>query len=255
MTSTETTQEDPRLLSLKPFFDSCERNFKEYQSLAAQVAAADGDRDAAVQAWMDTTADAEATAIRDAIARATEKLRTLAEAAVGDTTISEEEKARLKTQLTEVEKKAKASSRSLRGLADPFGLDVTPMLAKLGDPFLPKTPTGTGSSAPRPSVYVECMRNGNPKQTMTFENLSGAAKHMDIPLEELGKLYAEAAGVPYEDIAKVKEPKEFEWTHGTNGNHWTIKTTPKENSRGRQAVVNTDTASTEQPSENDEAVA
>jgi flavin-binding protein dodecin len=245
---------DPMLDFLKPFFAKCERNFKDYRSLEAQVAAAEGDRDAAVRAWMDNSSDEEAKAIRDAIERATNKLRTLAEAAVGDTKVSDEEKARLKVQLEAAAKKAKASSRGLRGLAEPFDLDVTPKLRSLGDPFLPAEKTGTGSTLPRTSVYVQTIRNGDPKRSMTFENMSGAAKHIDLPIEELGKLYAQAAGVPYEDISKVKEQLEFTYQNDQlkDAPVWTIKTTPKESARGRQAV---ETPTTEQPQETVEDVA
>jgi hypothetical protein len=243
MTTTETQEPtDPRLDSLRPFFASCEKNFKDYHNLKSQVDAAEGDREAALKAWMDNSTDPEATAIRNAVQNALDKLRTLAESAVGDQQISEEEKARLKTELAAVEKRAKASSRSLRGLAEPFDLDVTPMLAKLGDPFLPKAPTGTGSGLPRPSVIVECRRNRDPKQTMTFENLSQAAKHMDITVEDLGKLYAQTAGVAYEEIAKVDTPQEFTYQSTREGApHWDIRTTPKKTARGRQAVETQET--------------
>lgn len=245
----ETTDEtDPMLDFLKPFFVKCERNFKAYRQLEAEVAAAEGDRDAAIKAWMDGSSDEEAKAIRDAIERATAKLRTLAEAAVGDTQVSEEEKARLKVQLDTAAKKAKASSRGLRGLAEPFEIDVTSQLRSLGDPFLPAEKTGTGSSLPRTSVYVQTIRNGDPKRSMTFENMSGAAKHIDLPIEELGKLYAQAGGVPYEEISKIKEPLEFTYQNTAlkDAPVWTIKTTPKESARGRQAVETQTPAQPEQ---------
>lgn len=248
---------DPLLASLQPFFLSCERNFKQYNLLASQVAAAEGDRDAAVKAWMDGSSDPEAVAIRQAIANAEAKLRSMADVAVGDSQVSEEEKTRLKQQLETLTKKVKSSTRGLRGLAEPFGISVDDKLRDLGDPFAKAAPTGSGSTLPRPSVYVECMRNGKPDQVMTFPNLSQAASHMDIPLEDLGKLYASAAGVPYEEVSKVKTVTNFEWTHGTNGNVWTIKTTPKESARGREAVSKAPAASdgAQEPTQSQEDVA
>jgi hypothetical protein len=257
MTSTDQTT-DPRLVALQPFFDACEQNIKNYTLLDSQVKAAEGDRNAAVKAWMDSSTDEEAVAIREAVARATEKLRTLAEAAVGDTQVSDQEKARLKTQRDEVEKALKAGSRALRNLAEPFGIDVTERLKALGDPFLPKQSTGTGSSAPRPSVYVRVTKNNDPLKTQTFENLSSAAKFMELDVQDLGKLYAEA-GVPYEEISKVKEQKEFTWQNSNlkDAPHWSIQTTPKDNSRGREAVANAPTpvVTQEPPTETEEAVA
>jgi len=234
-----TTTENPMLASLQPFFSACERNIQKYNLVLAQVQAAEGDRDAAIQAWMDGSEDEEATAIRNAIKQAEAKLRSLAEVAVGDDEVTPEEKAKLRTELETTEKKLKSASRALRNLAEPFDIDVNPILQKMGDPFLPKQSTGTGSGLPRPSVYVKCTKDGDPQRSMTFENLSGAAKAMDIPVEELGKLYAKAAGVPYEEIARVKTQTTFTWKNDAlkNGPEWIVETTPKENSRGREAVT------------------
>lgn len=240
----QTLEQDPRLVALAPYFRRVETNIHKYQALNSQYQAATGDREAAVKAWMAGSEDEEATAIREAIKRAEAKLKLLAEAAVGETNLSEQEVAKLKAELEVAEKKLKASSRALRGLAEPFEVDVTPMLDRLGDPFLPKQTSATaGTGLPRPSVYVEVTKNHNDKLKMTFENLSGAAKAIDLDVKDLGKLYAEAAGVAYEEIAKVKEPQEFEWQNSTlkDAPHWTIKTTPKESNRGRQAVTSTTT--------------
>lgn len=235
--------EHPIFTNLAPLFTAIEANVATYQSVSAQLSAAEGDRDAAVQSWMDSTSDADAVALREAIQQAQTRLKTMAEAAVGDTQTTPEEKARIKTAKEEAEKKLRASSKAVRGLAEPFNLDVTPILRKLNDPFVPKASTGTGSSLPRPSVYVKCMRNHEPKQTMAFENLSGAAKHMDYDLEALGRQYASVAGKPYEEVSKVDTVQEFEWTNPNlkDAPHWTITITPKESNRGRQAVSQPET--------------
>lgn len=253
MTTTEILEgENPLLVNLAPLFTAIEQNIATYNSVAAQLAAAEGDRDAAVQSWMDSSNDPDATALRNAIKEATERLKTMAESAVGDTTVSDEEKTRIKAAKEEAEKKLRASSKAVRGLADPFGLDITPILRKLGDPFTPKANTGTGSSLPRPSVYVKCMRNHEPKQTMTFDTLSAAAKHMDYDLEQLGRQYAKEGGKPYEEVSKVDKVVEFEWqnTAVANAPHWTITVTPKENTRGRTAVASSPATTTEQDVEN-----
>lgn len=257
MTDTQTV-EDPRLVALKPLMDAVRKNIQDYQALNSQVAAAEGDRETAIKSWMEGSSDPEATAIREAIERANAKLRTLAEANVQDSTLTDEEKFKLKAELENRTKKLKASSRALRGLAEPFDLDVTPILREMGDPFLPKEATGTGSGLPRPSVYVQCIRNHDEaKQSMTFENLSGAAKHMDIPVEDLGKLYAKAAGVAYEEVAQVKTPQEFEWKNESlkNAPHWTIKTTPKESARRGRQPVSTSTQGQGEPASNEEDAA
>lgn len=256
MTTTETQEtqtpdldSNPLLAQLKPFFDAIEQNIAQYNAVSAQLAAAEGDRDAAIQSWMDSANDGDAAALRNVIKEATERLRTLAEAAVGDTSVSEEEKARIKTAKDEAEKRLRASSKAVRGLADPFNLDVTPILRRLGDPFTPKAATGTGSSLPRPSVYVKCMRNHDPKQTMTFDTLGAAAKHMDYDLEQLGRQYAKVGGKPYEEVAKIDHVVTFEWQNPNlkDAKHWTIEITPKESNRGRTAVQAVAESATPEP--------
>lgn len=236
MTSTET--QDPRLLALEPFFVKCEQNIRAHNLLASRVEAAEGNREAALIAWMEGSTDPDAVAIREAIERAKAKLKTLADANVPESEVSPEEKIKLKAELEVSTKTLKAASRALRNLGEQFGLDVTEKLQAMGDPFLPKATTGTGSSLPRPSVWVETVKDGNEKSRQRFDNLSGAANHMDIPLEELGKLYAKVAGVNYEEISKVREQQEFEWKNTAlkDAPLWTIKTTPKPTTRGREAV-------------------
>lgn len=250
--------ENPILANLAPLFTAVERNIATYNSVAAQLAAAEGDRDAAVKSWMDSTNDGDAVALRNVIKEATERLNTLAQAAVGDSQVTEEEKARIKTAKEAAEKKLRASSKAVRGLAEPFDLDVTPILRKLGDPFTPKQSTGTGSSLPRPSVYVKCMRNNDPQRVMTFDTLSAASKHMDYDLEQLGRAYAKAGGKPYEEVSKVDTVQTFEWknTAVKDAPHWTITVTPKESSaRGRQAVAPAPAQGHQEPTQEQEQVA
>lgn len=241
-----TDENDPRLQALQPFIASVKASIANYHATESRLKAATGDRDAAVKAWMLSSADDEATALRDAIERAKLKLRTLAEAAVQDNETSPAEQAKIKAEFEEVQKQLRAASRALRGLAEPFNLDITPLLREMGDPFTPKQPgtSGSGSSAPRPSVYVE-VRDNNSNQQWNFENLSGAAKLLEssgLDLEALGKLYAEAAKVDYEEIAKVKEPMEFTWKNPalSNATTYTIKTTPKESARRGRKPASSD---------------
>jgi hypothetical protein len=249
----------PILTNLAPLFTAIEANVATYNAVAAQLAAAEGDRDAAVQSWMDSTNDESAVALRNVIKEATERLNTLAQSAVGDSRVTDEEKARIKTAKEEAEKKLRASSKAVRGLAEPFNLDVTPILRKLNDPFTPKVASGTGSSLPRPSVYIACMRNHDPKQTMTFDTLSAGAKHMDYDLEQLGRKYASVAGKPYEEVSKVDTVQKFEWQNESvkGAPHWTITITPKDKSeRGRPAVAETpSTAKAVEPTQEQEQVA
>lgn len=244
----EGEQQHPVLSNLAPLFTAIEQNVTTYNRASAQLAAAEGDRDSAVQGWMDSASDNDAVALRDVIREATTRLRTLAEAAVGDSQVSDVEKARIKSAKEAAEKQLRASSRAVRGLAEPFHLDITPILRKLNDPFTPKENAGTGSTLPRPSVYVKCMRNGDPKRTMSFDTLGAAAKHMDYDLEQLGRHYAKVAGKAYEEVAKIDTIQEFEWknTAVKDAPTWTITITPKEgNKRGRQAVAETPKADQE----------
>ncbi len=224
---------------LTPFLDAHKETVQQYNTVAGRLAAVEGDRDKAIQAWMDSSNDETAVRLREAVAEATRRLKLLAEQNIVTEDISEAEKEKLRTERDTYKEKLLAGSRTIVKLVDAYEIedvDAKDLLKELGDPFVRKTNDGGGggSGLPRASVNVHI---ANSNSEWGCDSLSKAASIMDIPVEELQKLYAQAGGVAHEDIKTIKEPTQFEWT-SAKGVEWKISTTPKETApRGRKAVT------------------
>lgn len=225
-----------------PFFEQHKLNISAYKAVDSRLAAIDGDKDKAVKAWMESSDDESAVKLREVIAEATSRLKTLAETSITTEELSPEEVEKLKTEHGTLKEKVRAGNRGMTKLAEVLGVDISEKLKEMGDPTARAVSSGnasTGSGLPRASVNVTVYKQHDPDTKWTFENLSGAANHIDIPIEELQKLYANAGGVAHEEIKKIKTDQEFTY-HNTaiaNASVWVIKTSPKETApRGRQAV-------------------
>ena len=86
------TYEGPDTAS-KEFLAILASKVDEYTALAGRLAAADGDRDKAIQSWIETSELPQAVKFREQIAALTAKLNDLAEKSVKEETLSEEDKA------------------------------------------------------------------------------------------------------------------------------------------------------------------
>jgi hypothetical protein len=222
----------------------------DYTNVATRLQAAEGDRDKALNHWVENSDDPQAVEIRDAIARATKRLQELAEEAVVSETLSESEKEALKTEASELKKKVRHSRDAILSVAETFGTDpegVKTALNEIGDPTKSargRTAGTTGSSLPRVSVNIT-VTGGNFDKPMQYDSFSKMANTInagaDEAVKELQLAFAAAAGVDHADISSVKEPVTFEFTPEGSTAVYTVATTPK----ARKSPKTDETVSTE----------
>lgn len=232
----EACGDNPALTALAPFYGVLSARIGAYQAAKAKHAALSGDRRAAFRQWVESTEDPEAVELREAIAAAQKRLQELAAATLGDGAASQAEKKIAETKLSEATKEVKTSGKTLSDMVGLMGVkpeELNGLLKALNYPFVKSATAHKGT--PRPSVLVKAT---NANGTFSFDTMSASCKTLDTDVETLGKAYADAAGVAYEEIAKVETPTTFQWTHPTRNTTWTLEFTPKETKpRGRQAVA------------------
>lgn len=252
------TYEGPDEIS-KALLSKLNETVGKYSGIQTQIAAADGDRDTAIQSWMDSTDDAQAQKIRDRINTAMAQLRALAEKNVRTVELSEDDRAKLDVELTELKGKIQTGYKVLDNLIqnmseDPEG--VKKSLETIDNPV--KSNRGrkagqTGSSLPRISAMVTISGgNFDDKDAVNeFDSFSKVAAVLNCEVVDLQKAFADAAGVKHEDIKTVTKGIEFTFQPNENGTTYTLKTEPKTRKpRGSSTAAETpesgDSSSTEE---------
>jgi hypothetical protein len=230
----------------KQLFDVLSDNARNYSVIAGQIAAADGDKDKAIAAWIETSENSRAVKLRAAIQKATEELNKLAEDNVVIEHLTDEQKLKLQTEANTHRDKAKAGLDAVKSVVQAMPIsdadkeqvqsaieDVTKTIGsgrgrKAGE---------KGSSLPRASVTLT-VTGGNLKDE-PFDTFTALAQKLSCEAKELQLAYASAAGVAHEDIKEVKEPVTFKFTPPIEGaSEYTILTAPKQGKpRGRQPVA------------------
>lgn len=204
----------------------------EYTALNAQLSAADGDRAASVESYMETADDAQAVKLRTTIENATAKLRELAEKNVVDVSWSDEDKEKVKTQLNSLKDSIRSGHAAIIGVVDTLGTDpegVKAALASIGDPTRSgrgRKPGQAGSSLPRASVIVTV--NGGNLENAVYDSFSKVATVFNCEVKDVQAAFAAAAGVDPMNIKTVNEPVEFTFQPNENGSVYLLNTTPKE---------------------------
>lgn len=219
----------------KQLLDRHTENVSAYSKIAAQLAAAEGDRDKAVQSWMESASDAQVVKLRTQIETLRNKMLELAEKAVGEqVTLSEDVKAKLVAERDELKGKIKSGINVINQVAETFNIDlegVKAALTEIGNPTSSGRgrPAGSaGSTLPRVSVNVTLTSSAAPDKPQEFETMSAAATTLEnMELKEFQERFAKAAGVPHSNIKNVNEPVEFQ-VKTSSGTVWTVQTTPKE---------------------------
>lgn len=201
-----------------------------YSELDAELAAATGDRDKAVQAWVESSTDAEAVKLREVIAKANAKLKELAEANVKDVSLSEDEVAKKREELKTLRTAVRDKRAATIMVASTVNIDKDAVLKALNeypDPTRGKGGVKAGTPGPKgPRVSATVKVTGFDNGPQTFDGLSKAATALNIETKDLQAAYARAASVPFENIAKVQKPLEFT-VKGAGDKEYTINTTPK----------------------------
>lgn len=187
---------------------------KLYEDISARLKAADGDRAAALAAYVQTSDDPEVVKLRKAIEAANAKLQSLAEKNVVSESLSEDDKNKLKAEQEELKSQFRDGRKAILSIAETMKamIDVDKVkaaLEEIGDP----TRSGrgrkvgdTGSNLPKASATL-VVKNAN--DTWTVQTFGEAAKLMSIPVEKLQKVFAKAAKVEHADIASVTTPQTF----------------------------------------------
>lgn len=185
-----------------------------FEDLSARLKAADGDRAAALKSYVESSDDPQVVKLRDGIAKLTAQLNTLAEKNVVSETLSEDDKAKLRTEQEKLKTQFRDGRKAILSIAETMKamIDVDKVktaLEEIGDP----TRSGrgrkvgdTGSSLPKASATL-VVKNAN--DTWTVDTFGQAAKLMSIPVEKLQKVFAKAAKVEHADIASVTTPQSF----------------------------------------------
>ena len=237
MTTTEVAEESRNSVYQGPdetaagVIMTLESHVKDYSSLKTQLAAADGDREAALENYMESSEDKQAVVLRERIEKASQQLRELAEKNVQEVELSEEDRAKINTELEAHAEKINASWSAAKKVAALLEIDeegVLKALETIGNPTKGSRgrPKGSaGSSVPRASVNI--VLNGGSFTNQPFETFSALAKALDTSVETLSQEFAVAAGVDYKDISQVDSPQEFQVQPKDDGPKYTVKTTPK----------------------------
>lgn len=206
-----------------------------YTNIQTKLAAADGDKEAALTSWMDTAENTQADRLRKQIETARAKLRALAEENVTFEEWSEEDKTRATTEMDDLKTKIKAGFEVARNLVDTLSTDpegVKAALETIENPVKTnrgRKPGGSGSALPRASVNIEITggtfsEEGTPNE---FDSFSRAALALGCDVKDLQVAFANAAGVKHEDIKSVSKPVEFTFKLTENGTDYLLKTSPK----------------------------
>lgn len=211
------------------------------ETLAARLKAADGDRAAALEAFINTTDDSEIVKLRNAIATAQEKMNALAEKKVVSENLSDDDKAKLTTEMAEVRENFKTGRKAILSVMETMKATVNveavkQALDEIGDPTKGgrgRKVGSTGSSLPKASVSLTLTSSENDKDSWQFDTFSAAAKHLELGadgVKQLQEAYAKAAGVNHSEISSVSKPVEFTVNSGLKNSKaiWTVKTQPKE---------------------------
>lgn len=233
---TYTGYEGPDVVS-KAMLDQLNSITQDYSSVDMKIKAAEGDREAALTNWIETTDNAQALKLKTTIENATKRLREMAESNVESQELSEDDKTKLNTHLDELKGQIKAAFDVIKNLIKSLSVDPEGVQAALDSIDNPvqsnrgRKPGSAGSSLPRVSAMVTISGGNfdNPDMVNEFDSFSKVATVLGTEVKDLQLAFAKAAGVEHQDIKTVNKPVEFQFNSGQpNATTYTLKTTPKE---------------------------
>lgn len=226
-----------------------------YAEINGRLAAADGDKDKAREAWIKDSTDPDAVKIREGIAKLIAKIEALAEERVVVETLSDDDKAKLSVEAATLKEQVTKGQKAVGLVLASVPTDVEGVNAWLKD-FKEKDATrskrgrtvGTpGSALPRVNVNVT-ITGGNFTEPQKFDSFAPACQKLKFPVKDMQEAFAKAAGVAHEDIKDVKVPVTFTIKPHENGAEYTVETSPKETKKpGRKAKDETKAAAVEAP--------
>ncbi len=205
----------------------------KYTSLSLKLEAADGNAEAAYELFINSSDDAQAVKLRNAIAQATERLRKLAEEKVVVETLDDTAREKIRVEMNTLKDVIVNSRKTVIDISEMTKKDIDGVKAAVEavpNPLKKSsgTSTRTGSTLPRVSAILHV--TGGNLENEQYPNLASVAKLFDVEVPELQKAFCAAAGVSHENIARAFDDKNlvvFQYQPQVNSAVYTITATPK----------------------------
>jgi hypothetical protein len=250
----------------KQLLNALENYIKEFKEIDLQLTSADGDRETAVQAFIDSSDDETVVKLRAQLEKLEAKLQEYAEQNAVVITLSDDERVKLQEQRESLKQTIRKGRSVVEDVAKTMNTDfpnVVLALNELGDPTKSgrgrKPGSGGGSSLPRISATLtikEVSEEGDQALVdKVYDSFSQVALKFNCDVKDLQLAFAEAAGVTHENIKSVDHPVEFAFQPNANGAVYVFRTTPKERKTRSDSKTDSKTATeTEAPETVAEAV-
>lgn len=221
--------------------------------------AANGDRDAQLKAYKETSEDEQAVKIRDAIQTLNEKLNRLAEENVKTNDVDEATKEKLTKARNEARTQVRNTIKSVQDTAGlferqkglPYVDTFNAWLKEYGDPSKTRA-ASTGEALPKVPVEIKVTvpAHGDEKEvTHSFSNFTAYATWRGVDTKTVQEETAAAAGLAHKDLAQFAEAKTYQVQRGDLT--LSVRVSPKATKpRGRKAAEPSTTPAAPEVNEN-----
>lgn len=204
-----------------------------HNDINSRLIAADGDKDAAVKNFIETSDDEEMTGLRNQLKELQAAIAEYANSMVKVETLSDDDKAKMREELKTLREKVSKGAEVARDAFEMNEIDVDGGSAAVDKmlEMMPKAKRGKakgdkGSTLPRAYCKLTVTGGSLPDEGVQFDNFSRMATKFSVEAEELQKAFAAAGNVAWEDIKTIDVPLTFEFTPNGSETTYTIKTTP-----------------------------
>lgn len=214
------------LLRLQNFITS-------HNDINSRLIAADGDREAAIKNFIETSDDDKMTALRAQLKELQDQIKAHADASVKTEELSDDDKAKMREELKTLREKVSKGAEVARDAFEMNEIDVEggqSAVAKMLE-MMPKAKRGKakgekGSDLPRAYCKVKVFGGNLSKDGIEFDNFSRMGTKMSVDVAEIQKAFAAAGNVAWEDIKTIDRPLEFKFTPAGTETEYTVYTTP-----------------------------
>lgn len=246
-------------IASQQLLNALEKMITDYKSVDLQLTSADGDKDSAVLAFIESSDDPTVVKLRDQLVKLEAKLQEYAEANAVVITLSDDEKAKLTEQRDTLKTTIRKGRSVVEDVAKTMDTDfenVMLALNELGDPTKGSRKSSgerTGSSLPRISATLTVTEVGEGGDQAlvghVYDSFSQLALKFNCEVKDIQLAFAEAAGVSHSEIKSVTHPVEFAFQPNANGAVYVFRTTPKERAKRSDSKGDSKKADTPEVSE------
>lgn len=205
----------------------------EFNGTNSRLIAADGDRDAAIKNFVETSDDEKMVALRAQLEEIKTAIRAHAEESVKTETLTDEVKASMREELKVLREKVAKGAEVARNAFEMNEVDfeagsiaVDKLLESMPKQKRGKAKGSTGSTSPRAYCNLTVFGGNLGTDGVHFDNFSRFATKFNCEAEDVQRAFAKAGGVEWEDIKTIDRPLEFTFTPNGSDVEYTIKTTP-----------------------------